>query len=225
MNDVNDALTMSGLSFEDIQAQADMAGVSLKAYMIWPSVRLGNQKVPLNDLRQVMIKHDDVPNDWAPERINDVTAFLDCVQTLKYSTQLEEKFEYDPETIPFTEDEHEEYSAKRLKLSKHDEIPVKFHVSHVVKQVEEVTNDEGEVVDREVKTVEYDDGMQIWLRRTDGTPETDDDGGSEWSIMTRFNIAIRANFNQLPDFIATLCDLYDQDVFGSVDALIKRATR
>lgn len=176
---------------------------------VWLSVRL-NRKVDLKDIRNAIINDPVVPDEWAPEMMNELSAYNQIVTSLERKGLKEfEKYSGD---IPFNKEDHAGYHIERLDLTKDNKIPRKDKVFRIVKDVTPVRDEKGEIVDKKIKDVKVDEGVRVWIVRSnheDVGPEGDETGESQWKVRI-----ITEEGDEIPDdywpYYATLCKKFEE---------------
>jgi len=170
---------------------ADFAGSLMKL-----SVQgVSSAGITLHDLRRVILDNPILPNDWAPEPQSDLTMYLSTMSELGRSTNLEGKFLPDDSgEYEFSPSRHHQYIVKRMFLSSAERNPTAHKVIHMEKEEIPKTDKNGNIIGKQIKNVEADDGIQIFLWRKDGDISTDTTGGTVWTSSVYNNDGTKVNW-------------------------------
>lgn len=196
---------------EQIQQGWKEKGAEFVGSKVWLSVRLQN-KVRLKDIRNAIINNPVVPNEWAPEMVNERSIYNNVVTSLERDGL--DKFKKYADEIPFDEDSHSGYMSHRMRLEKDNPVPRIDKVFRAINDVREVIDEKtGEVADTKIDDVKVDEGIRVWIERTNHAevgPEGDETGDSEWDI----NVLTEQGSNDIPDdympFIQTLRRMFEE---------------
>jgi hypothetical protein len=144
----------------------------------------------LNQIRDVFLNSNLLPDEWAPERRSDLKLWLDTMTEAGRTTRvnklvpnLDGGFEFDVET-------HAGHFVKRLELESASDKPVAHTVIKMDKKLVPVFDDRGQLVrDKDGKpvmkqsSVEADDGIRVLLVRAKGSYEDDVLGTNTWELV------------------------------------------
>lgn len=173
-------------------------------------IRVGDlEPTTLGEVRNCLLSHPNVPDEWAPEQESDLSLYLNTINSLG-RTRSFKKFKGN---LGIPAKEHGGYEVIRLFKASHDDVPTSHKVVHVRKTVVDITDEYGNVVAKRTKNVKFDDGIRIDLKRTSGTHETDSTGGSDWKLRIVYNDQL-CDIQNIPQvylpFIHTLSDNFHE---------------
>lgn len=166
---------------QKVRESWEQKGAEFLGSQLWLSVSLRN-KVSLTEIRNAIINDPVVPNEWAPEKVNELSVYNNIVTSLKRKGMKE--FEQYASSIPFDKSDHAGYMSERIHLTGEKKTPRRDKVFRLERSTKEIFED-GEVVDKQVEDVKVDQGVHVWVTRENHEevgPEGDETGETEWSV-------------------------------------------
>lgn len=186
--------------------EAAQSGVEFVGSVVSLSVQLmEHESLTLNQVRQVILDHPNIPDEWAPEALNKLTMYLKLASELNKTSSR--SFDIPPDS-PFydNEDRFGGYIVQRLSKRQDDRIPTSHRVFYKEPKV-------GSVEGKVLKDISIDTSIVVSLKRIYGTSATDDTD-SEFEIMVDSTECPDEDFHNYIPFLATLDRVFRERCVG-----------